>query len=239
MSWDGGSGNRLLAKHLVTAHTDTESEAIPATGVQPHYFVCPASGQRVFIVSDPDHLLKRMRNAVFNSGRKRSKLSEEDKFVRTLYSPKGQRLSWDHCRAAYALDKFSNGTLRATYVVERAIILHGADDMRVSFALSVCAPSFTNWLLCAGRSSEDERCTRFFADALGPFGRSIISPTASAQGGSASAAVASSLSAASATAMSPAPAATGGIAGSTISCHLHQHAAAHLQGHGQPSPGNC
>ncbi len=69
---------------------------------------------------DPDHLLKRLRGTVSNSGKVRCKSGvplEGGKQAHTKYSPQGVRISWDHVYATYERDKFCNGTLRATYVV--------------------------------------------------------------------------------------------------------------------------
>jgi hypothetical protein len=170
LSWDGGSANRTLSKHLVASFTDEESRAELAAGNLPSYFISHCSGLRVFIVSDPDHTLKCARNAAYNSGKLRSKFGVKDedrKWVRTLYDPSGCAISWEHVKAAYTYDKFANGTLCATYLSERAVMLRGPDDMRVSFALAACSPGCTNLLLETGRPSYDGKVPRF--SQAGPF----------------------------------------------------------------------
>lgn len=88
----------------------------------------PFSSKPLFFRSDPPHLMKKLRNNIFNSGFK----DQNSRFTRTLRK-NGKYMLWDHIYSVYQRDK--KRRLFATDLRSSHVHLNNLSKMRVKLAV--------------------------------------------------------------------------------------------------------
>ena len=142
VAWDGGAGNRSAWRFLTGAPT---ANTLPVVGG-----ICPSAKasvddivrgvqcsfanpadptRRVYIVFDPEHVLKRHRNALESS---RPDLG--DKAFSWQFPAGPVVASWDHVRQAYHRDQAESGGQRHSFLSYETVFLTGAGRLNVSYA---------------------------------------------------------------------------------------------------------
>ena len=88
----------------------------------------PFSGLPIFFFSDPPHLMKKMRNNLYNSGFK----DRNSRYIRTMRN-KGKYMLWDHIYGVFNREK--KRCLFATDLRNSHIHLDSLSNMRVKLAV--------------------------------------------------------------------------------------------------------
>lgn len=88
----------------------------------------PFSKMPLFFISDPPHLMKKLRNNIYNSGFK----SQNVRFTRSLQKSK-KYILWDHIYSVYQRDK--KRRLYATDLRSAHVHLDNLSKMRVKLAV--------------------------------------------------------------------------------------------------------
>lgn len=112
---DGASPNRTF----ITMNTTNESHS---KGLNPF------SGQPIFFFSDPPHLMKKLRNNLYNSGFK----DKHSRYTRNM-KKNGKYIIWDHIYAVFNREK--KRSLFATDLRHSHIHLDSLSKMRVKLAV--------------------------------------------------------------------------------------------------------
>lgn len=163
IAWDGCSANRAAWRALTGAPAGDSSLPFRASslvdGMPPGVaasadaiagsvhcsFPNPAAPRlRVYIVFDPEHVLKRHRNALEGS---RPDLADH-KFFSWQFDDSTVRVSasWSHVKTAYHRDVSENGSNNATFLSWDAVDLTSANRLSVGLATRVVSGRLIAWL---------------------------------------------------------------------------------------------
>ena len=162
IAWDGGAGNRAAWCFLtgaVAGHTlPLCGAACPAPDASVDdivngihcSFINPADPKRrVYIVFDPEHVLKRHRNALLNSRPDLGQKSFSWQF------PTGPvEASWDHVRKAYHRDQAEAGGQRHCFLSHEAVFLTHAGLLNVGYASAATGDRLISWLRELGQRED-------------------------------------------------------------------------------------
>ena len=134
---DGASPNRLFYQ----LHADLVESGGDVVNYTPNLF---APGRNIFFFSDTPHLLKTMRNCLYNSG--------SGKRTRYMWNNE-QYMLWDHITKLYYSDLDSSLHQLPKLTVDH-IILKSYSKMKVSLAVQVLSNAVAQALQCHYSSGE-------------------------------------------------------------------------------------
>ena len=125
------------------------------------FFPNPITGDRIFFLADPPHVLKRFRNTIYNNSR-------------TIIMPGGGTVRWGLLRMLYE-EGLTDGLKKIRKLVKAAVIHDRFSKMRVKWAAIVCDPEVTTAL--KNLNSKDAVATALYFEIMYGWWRYINSKT--------------------------------------------------------------
>ena len=145
---DSGDGERKLQHMLGVSH-------------ERPFYENPITGDRIFFLADPPHVLKRFRNTIYNN-------------TRTIVMPCGGTVRWGLLRQLYE-DGLMDGLKKIRKLTKSAVIHDRFSKMRVKWAALVCDPEVTGAL--KSLNSRDAAATALYFEMCYGWWRYINSKT--------------------------------------------------------------
>jgi len=163
LAWDGGAPNRAAWRHLCGAlpgdnlpfgdvpgalpsasAPGVDADAADIASYVKCWFPNPVRpSRRIYIVFDPEHVLKRHRNAL--------ELLQGDRSASWVFPTGTVDMSWDHIRTAYQMDQFENRAGQQTFLTRDAVNVTGAGFLSVGLASVVVHYRCISYLRLTGQ----------------------------------------------------------------------------------------